>query len=73
MATKPAAPKKEEETQPQPVAAWPKFLRSNTSFPYTDPVTNLRFTPTTPVRVDVEPAEGSWLRSQMDAGYIGEA
>lgn len=52
---------------------WPKFLKSRTEFGYTDPDSNIHFTPATPMKIDAAPKEGSWLHSQMAAGLIGEA
>jgi hypothetical protein len=59
---------------PAPVAKsdWPKFLKSMTPFGYTDPVTNIHYSPVTVVRVDAAPSEGSWLATQMAAKLIGE-
>jgi hypothetical protein len=53
-------------------ADWPKFLKSTTTFGYTDPVTNIHYGPIVPVRIDAAPAEGSWLHSQMKAKLISE-
>jgi hypothetical protein len=60
---------------PAPVAKsdWPKFLKSTTSFGYTDPVTNIHYSPVAAVRVDAAPSVGSWLAIQMAAKLIGEA
>ena len=52
---------------------WPKYLKSMTSFGYTDPVTNIHYSPIVMVRIDAAPAPGSWLHSQMAAKLIGEA
>jgi hypothetical protein len=54
-------------------ADWPKFLKSSTSFGYTDPVTNIHYGPIVPVRIDAAPKAGSWLHSQMQAQLIVEA
>lgn len=51
---------------------WPKFLKSLTGFGYTDPLSNLHYSPVTPIKVDTAPAVGSWLHSQMAAKLIGE-
>jgi hypothetical protein len=58
---------------PAPVATWPKYLRSSTSWAYADPETGIRYEPHIPVRVDAEPRVGCWLDCQMKAGYIIEA
>lgn len=68
-----AAKKAEKKPEPKAAAEWPKFMKSLTRFQYTDPVTNIRFAPDVPVRIDAEPKEGSWLHSQMEAGFIGGA
>lgn len=52
---------------------YPKFMRAGKGFSYTDPETNIRYSPVVPVKVDVAPKEGSWLASQIAAGYIVEA
>jgi len=69
---KPAKAKAEKAEAPAP-ASWSKYLRSGTGFAYADPTTGIRYEPHIPVRVDAEPKEGSWLDSQMKAGYIIEA
>ena len=67
-AAAPAAP------EPAPVAKpeWPKYLKSMTAFGYTDPETNIHYSPIVLVRIDAAPKEGSWLHSQMNAKLIGE-
>jgi len=80
--TRPNKPKDEATTDaeapaaaPAPVAKsdWPKFLKSTTAFGYTDPVTNIHYSPVAAVRVDAAPSAGSWLAIQMAAKLIGEA
>lgn len=52
---------------------FPCFLKSGTAFSYTDNQTGLRFSPVTPVKVDVAPEAGSHLACQLDAGNIVKA
>ncbi|MNG37149.1 hypothetical protein D3C84_1244090 [compost metagenome] len=61
-----------KETSKATADGWPKFLKSMTAFGYTDPASNLHYSPVTPIKVDAAPADGSWLHSQMAAGLIGE-
>jgi hypothetical protein len=71
---KPQEPQDEAEAPaPAAKADWPKFLKSSTSFGYTDPVTNIHYGPIVPVRIDAAPKAGSWLHSQMQAQLIVEA
>jgi hypothetical protein len=53
--------------------SWPKYMKSTTKFQYTDPESQIRFSPVVPVRIEAAPQEGSWLDCQMQAGYIAEA
>lgn len=61
-----------EAPAPAAKSDWPKFLKSMTPFGYTDPVTNIHYSPVVAVRVDAAPAVGSWLAIQMAAKLIGE-
>lgn len=66
VAKKAAAPK-------EAASDFPQFMQSTTAFPYVDPDTGIRFSPGSPIKVEVEPKAGSWLHSQIAAGYIGKA
>ena len=71
----PAAPKtpKAPKAKVEEAPAYSKFLKSSTPWSYTDPESGHRFSPTVPVRIDAEPRKGSWLASQIAAGFIVEA
>lgn len=58
---------------PKAKGDWPKFLKSMTAFGYTDPESNIHFSPIIAVRIEAAPKDGSWLHSQMKAQLIGEA
>lgn len=70
-AKKPVAAKK--AATKEAASDFPQFMQSTTQFPYVDPDTGIRFAPGTPIKVEVEPKVGSWLHSQIAAGYIGKA
>jgi hypothetical protein len=71
-AKKPVA-KKAEPKEADADADYPTFLQSTTNFPYVDPQSGIRFSPGSPIKVDVAPKAGSWLDSQIKAGFIGKA
>lgn len=74
-AVKPAAKKAvAKKAEPKEAASdFPQFMQSTTNFPYVDPETGIRFQPGSPIKVDVAPKAGSWLDSQIKAGFISKA
>lgn len=75
-AVKPAEKKpvaKKTTAKAEASSDYPAFMQSTTQFPYVDPDSGIRFSPGSPVKVDVAPKAGSWLDSQIKAGLIGKA